>query len=335
MTRSVIDVVGIGNAIVDVLAHAPDEFLIRHELPKGGMRLIDERQADALYNAMGPGVECSGGSAANSMVALASLGGQAAYIGRVRDDALGKVFRHDIRAAGVRYDSSPQAQGPATARCLVLVSPDAQRTMNTFLGASTDFGADDLDPTLVGAAKICYLEGYLWDKPAAKAAFRRALAIAHEHGRRVALSLSDAFCVDRHRAEFLALVADHVDVLFANEAELKSLYQVDDFDAALQRVRAHCEIAALTRSEKGSVVLSQDELHVVDVAPVARVVDSTGAGDFYAAGFLYGLTHGFDLARCGRLGALAAGEVISHFGARPESALAPLVSQSARPLGKN
>ncbi len=332
MTNPVIDVVGIGNAIVDVIANADEAFLIRQGLDKGAMRLIDEATAERLYGEMGAGLECSGGSAANSMVALASLGGRSAYIGKVKDDVLGRVFAHDIRASGVTYDSRFAADGAATARCLILVTPDAQRTMNTFLGASTDFGPADLDTALIGKASVTYLEGYLWDKPAAKEAFRQALRHAHGQGSKVALSLSDAFCVDRHRAEFLALVEEDVDILFANEAEIRSLYQVDEFDKALQLVRGHCEIAALTRSEKGSVVVSGAEIHVVDAAPVARVVDTTGAGDFYAAGFLYGLTHGFDLARCARLGALAAAEVIGHFGARPGTPLKPLVDASAKPL---
>jgi sugar/nucleoside kinase (ribokinase family) len=332
MSDSRLDVVGIGNAIVDVIANADDAFLIRHALDKGAMRLIDEETAERLYGEMGPGLECSGGSAANTMVALAGLGGRAAYIGKVKDDTLGRVFAHDIRASGVVFDSAFANSGAATARCLILVTPDAQRTMNTYLGASTDFGPDDLQPTLIAASKITYLEGYLWDKPAAKQAFRHAVSHAHNNGRKVALSLSDPFCVDRHRADFLALIKEDVDILFANEAELRSLYEVDEFDLALQRVRGHCEVAALTRSEKGAVVVSGEELHVIDAAPVSRVVDTTGAGDFYAAGFLYGLAHGFDLARCGRLGALAAAEVIRHFGARPESPLRPLVEASARPL---
>lgn len=326
------DVIGLGNAIVDVIANAEDEFLVRLGLDKGAMRLIDEPTAERLYGQMGPGLECSGGSAANSMVALASLGGRAAYVGRVKDDLLGRVFAHDIRASGVAFDSRPASDGAATARCLILVTPDAQRTMNTFLGASTDFGPGEINSSLIGAAEITYLEGYLWDKPAAKEAFRQALDHAHAMGRKVALSLSDSFCVDRHRAEFRTLIERDVDILFANEAEIRSLYRVDEFDKALQAVRRDCALAALTRSEKGSVVVSREEIHVVDAAPVTRVVDTTGAGDFYAAGFLYGLTHGFELARCARLGALAAAEVIGHFGARPERSLKPLVEASAKPL---
>jgi len=332
MAEPSFDVIGLGNAIVDVIANAQDEFLIRHRLDKGAMRLIDEPTAEHLYGEMGPGLECSGGSAANTMVALASLGARAAYVGRVKDDLLGRVFAHDIRSAGVTFDSKAAKDCAATARCLILVTPDAQRTMNTFLGASTNFGPDDVNGALIGSAKITYLEGYLWDKPAAKEAFRHAVAHAHTARRKVALSLSDSFCVDRHRGEFRTLIERDVDILFANEAEIRSLYQVDDFDKALQKVRTDCEFAALTRSEKGSIVVRGEEVHVVDAAPVERVVDTTGAGDFYAAGFLYGVTHNFDLARCGRLGALAAAEVIGHFGARPAGQLRPLVEASAQPL---
>ena len=333
MVEASIDVVGIGNAIVDVIAHAEEEFLIRQSLTKGAMALVDAARAEALYAEMGPGIECSGGSAANTMVGLAMLGARAAYVGKVRDDLLGEVFRHDIGAAGVAFETPAAADSAPTARSLILVTADAQRTMNTFLGACTELGPDDVDAALIGAAKITYLEGYLWDPPAAKAAFRKALAIAHEQGRKVALSLSDPFCVDRHREEFRELVEHHVDVLFANEDEIRSLYQVEEFDEALQLVRGHCEVAALTRSAKGSVIASNSEVHVVDSAAVNRVVDTTGAGDLYAAGFLYGLTHGFDLARCGRLGALMAAEVIAHYGARPESPVAPFIEASLHPVG--
>ena len=318
------DVVGIGNAIVDVLARAEEGTLGELGLAKGTMTLIDAREAERLYARMGPGVECSGGSAANAVAGVASLGGRAAFIGKVRDDQLGQVFRLDIRALGVHFETAPAKSGPATARCLVFITPDAQRTLQTYLGASVELGPGDVDPTLVGAAKVTYLEGYLWDPPRAKEAFRAACEIAHGKGRKVALSLSDPFCVDRHRAEFRALVAGHVDILFANEQEITALYEVPSFDAALQAVRGKVEIAALTRSAKGSVVLRGDEVHLIDAAPVARVVDTTGAGDLYAAGFLYGLTQGRDPATCGRLGSLCAAEVIGHVGARPERPLAEL-----------
>ncbi len=330
MDGASLDVTGIGNAIVDVLARADDGLLAENGLEKGAMTLIDAARAEELYGRMGPGLEVSGGSAANTLAGLASLGGRGAFIGKVRDDQLGQVFTHDIRAAGTRYETTPALEGPPTARCLVLVTPDAQRTLQTFLGVSVELGPEDVDPVLVRGAQVTYLEGYLFDPPRAKAAFRAAVEIAHGAGRRVALTLSDPFCVDRHRSDFRSLVEGHVDLLFANEAEIMSLYEVGDFDSALQHVRGHCEVAALTRGEKGAVIVAGEEVHVIDAEPVERVVDTTGAGDLYAAGFLHGFTHGHDLAACGRLGALAAAEAISHYGARPEAPLAELV---ARGLG--
>ena len=327
MTDPLLDVVGIGNANVDVLSQADEAFLVTHDLAKGSMTLIDGARAEALYAAMGPGVEVSGGSAANTMAGLASLGGRGAFVGKVRNDQLGGIFQHDIRAAGVAFDTPVATDGPPTARCLILVTPDAQRTMNTFLGAAVELAPDDLDRAVIQAAKVTYLEGYLWDAPAAKAAFQAAAEMAHEAGRKVALTLSDPFCVARHRDSFLELIGGHVDLLFANEVEICSLFQVEDFDRALQETRGHCEIAALTRSDKGSVVLAEGEVHVVDAAPVDKVVDTTGAGDLYAAGFLYGYTQGKGLYDCGRIGALAAAEVLSHYGARPETALEALVAQ--------
>ena len=327
MTDRLLDVVGIGNAIVDVLSHASEEFLVRHDLPKGAMTLIDADQADRIYDAMGPGVEVSGGSAANTIVGVASFGGRGAYIGKVRDDQLGQVFAHDLKAVGVDFATPMAAGGPSTARCLINVTPDAQRTMTTYLGACVGLGPEDVDATTIAAAKVTYLEGYLWDPPGAKEAFRKAVRIAHEAERKVSLTLSDAFCVDRYRAEFLDLARDHVDILFANESELLSLYQVDRFDDALQRVAGHCEIAALTRSEKGSIVVANGEVHVIDAEPIARVVDTTGAGDLYAAGFLYGYTRGMSPLDCGRLASLAASEIIGHFGARPERDLAALAGE--------
>lgn len=326
MAEAHFDVLGVGNAIVDVLAHADDGFLDTHGLAKGAMTLIDEDTASRLYDAMGPAMECSGGSAANTISGLASLGGTGAFIGKVRDDELGAVFRHDIRALGIAFETLLAGDSAPTARCLILVTPDAQRTMQTYLGACVELGPDDIDPDLVAAARVCYLEGYLWDRPEAKDAFRKAARIAHEAGNRVSLSLSDPFCVDRHRADFLGLVEDHVDILFANEEEILSLYQVDTFDAALQWVRGHCEIAALTRGEKGSVVVSGDEVHIVDAEAAERVVDTTGAGDAYAAGFLHGLSGDRDLAGCARIGGIAAAEVIAHMGARPEISLKDVVA---------
>lgn len=327
MAETLYDVVGIGNAIVDVLAHADEKFLHEQALEKGAMTIIDDGRAAALYDLMEPALECSGGSAANTLAGLASLGGRGAFIGKVRDDQLGTIFGHDIRAAGVHFDCPPASDGAATARCLILVTPDAQRTMNTFLGACVELGPEDVDEAIIAASEITYLEGYLWDPPAAKEAFRKALRVAHERGRRVALTLSDAFCVDRHRAEFIELISGHVDILFANEAEITSLYRVAGFDDALQAVRGHCEIAALTRGAKGSVIVTGGgEVHVVDAWPVDELIDTTGAGDLFAAGFLHGLNRGHPLAKCGHLGSLAAGEIVSHFGARPESSLADLAT---------
>jgi sugar/nucleoside kinase (ribokinase family) len=328
MAIATLDVVGIGNAIVDVLVQADDAFLVAHGLAKGTMTLIDAARADALYAAMGPGVEASGGSAGNTMAGIASLGGDGAYIGKVRDDQLGEVFRHDITAIGVRFATAPARSGPPTARCLILVTPDAHRTMNTFLGACVDLGPEDIDHEIVAAAQVTYLEGYLFDPPRAKEAFRTAAQLAHSAGRRVALSLSDPFCVARHRAEFLDLVRHHVDIVFANESEICALYETEDFAEATGLVRRHCDIAALTRSEKGSVVVTPEHTHIIEAETVARVVDSTGAGDLYASGFLFGLTHGRDAATCGRLGSLCAGEAISHFGARPAQPLAALARQA-------
>ncbi len=325
MAEAPFDVIGVGNAIVDVLAQADDAFLDRNDLDKGMMTLIDTDRARALYQSMGPAIEVSGGSAANTLAGLASLGGKGAYIGKVRNDQLGGVFTHDIRAAGVDFRSWPAEDGPPTARCLIFVTPDAQRTMQTYLGVSVELSSDDIDPEAIGSARITYLEGYLFDRDEAKKAFVRAAEIAHAADRKVALTLSDPFCVDRHRAEFRHLVSGHVDILFANQAEIESLYQVSDFDEALQRIRGHCEIAALTRGAQGSVVISGDELHVIDAHPVANVIDTTGAGDLYAAGFLYGITHGRDLAASGRIGSLCAAEIISHFGARSSSPLSGLL----------
>ena len=323
-----LDVVGIGNALVDVLSHESDEFVVEQELERGAMQLIDTARAEQLYGAMHPATEMSGGSAANTMVGVSSFGGTAGFVGRVNDDQLGAVFRHDLRAAGVEYTTPAAHDGVPTGRCLIVITPDAERTLNTYLGASAQLAPDDLDDDLVTNAQVLYLEGYLWDEPEAKEAFRRAMRVAHDAGNRVAFTLSDGFCVDRHRDEFLDLVEHEVDVLFANEAEITSLYQVDAFDDALQHVRNQCEIAALTRSEKGAVIVTRDEVHVVDAHPVAELVDTTGAGDLYAAGFLFGLTHGYDLGTAGRLGAVAAAEVISHIGPRPQTSLVEL----ARPL---
>lgn len=319
-----LDVVGIGNALVDVLSQESDAFLHAQGLTKGAMQLVDEARARELYAAMGPAMEVSGGSAANTIVGVASFGGRAHYVGKVRDDQLGEVFSHDLRSVGVGYSTSAATSGPSTGRCLIVVTPDAQRTLTTFLGASTQLGPADVDKSLIEGAGILYLEGYLFDPPQAQRAFHTAAGLAHAAGAKVALTLSDPFCVDRHRAAFRELVERHVDILFANEVEIRALYQASDFDGALQQVRHHTAVAALTRSERGSVVVAGDEIHVIDAHPVRAVVDTTGAGDLYAAGFMFGLSRGLGLAACGRLGSLAAAEVISHVGARPLVSLAQL-----------
>jgi sugar/nucleoside kinase (ribokinase family) len=324
--RPAYDVLGLGNAIVDVIAETDERVLKRLELAKGTMTLIDRARMTRLYAGMGPAIEMSGGSCANTMAALASLGAAAAYVGKVQDDQLGEVFRHDIRATGVDFRTPPLRQGPPTARCLVFVTRDAQRTMATYLGACVELGPDDVDEAQVAAAGIIYLEGYLWDRPGAKAACLKAAEVAHRHGRRVALSLSDPFCVDRWRTEFADLIARHVDILIANEMEICSLYGSNELEQAAEMVRGQVQIAALTCSAEGSLLLSENEIHRVVAAPVAAVVDSTGAGDLYAAGLLYGLARDLPLPACGRLGSLAAAEVLGHFGARPKRPLAPLVA---------
>jgi sugar/nucleoside kinase (ribokinase family) len=326
MSQASLDVVGIGNAIVDVIARADDAFITANGLEKGAMTLIDADRAEELYGKMGPGIEMSGGSAGNTMAGIASLGGKGAYIGKVKDDLLGTVFRHDIRAIGVRFDSQPATEGAPTARCLILVTPDAQRTMNTYLGACVELGPDDIDADLIQSAQVTYLEGYLWDKPLAKQAFLKAAKLAHAGDRKLSLTLSDSFCVNRHRAEFADLVQNHVDILFGNEHEIMALYQVDTFEEALAAVRGQCETAVLTRSEKGSVVVTASEIHEVPADHIDRLVDTTGAGDLFAAGFLHGYTHGRGLPDCARIAAIAAAEVIGHVGARPEVKLSDLVA---------
>ena len=319
-----LDIAGVGNAIVDVIASVDDDFLQAHDVAKGRMTLIDEPRAEALYAAMGAGRAISGGSAANTLAGLASLGASGGYIGKVADDQLGGIFAHDLRAAGVAYGTPPLTGGPSTARCLIAVTPDGERSMNTFLGASTLFSESDLDPDMIRGAKAVFLEGYLFDKDEAKQAFVAASEIAAAAGRKVALTLSDLFCVERHRASFRYLVKSHVDILFANEDEIVALYEAKDFDDALIMAREECEFAALTRSEKGSVVVSSESAFVVPADPVENVVDATGAGDLYAAGFLHGWARGRSPYDCGRLGTVAAAEVISHYGARPETSLKEL-----------
>ncbi len=321
------DVVGIGNAIVDIIARCEDLFLSKHDLAKGFMRLVPAEEAARLYEAMGPAIERSGGSAANTIAGLASFGANCGFIGRVASDQFGGIFRHDIRSLGVTYDTPPSMDGEPTARCLILVTPDGERTMNTFLGVSVSFTPADLDAAIIEAAKIVYLEGYLFDREEAKAAFKAAAKLARKSGAKVALTLSDAFCVDRHRADFQALIRDGADIVFANEKEITSLYEVNSFAEAADAALQDCELAVLTRSEAGSVIVSKGETIQVVPDAVREVVDVTGAGDLYAAGFLYGLTNGAPLEICGQLGSLAAAEVIGHIGARPETPLRILAQE--------
>ena len=323
-------VVGIGNAIVDVLAHVDDQFIIENDLTKGSMSLVDEAEAEIIYSKMGQGVECSGGSAANTIAALASLGSSVAFIGKVKDDQLGKVFHHDITSLGIAFETTADTDGLSTARCMIHVTPDAQRTMQTFLGASSNLGPEDIDESIISDAKVTYLEGYLWDPDLAKQAFRKAAKTAESAGRLVALSLSDPFCVERHRVDFLDFVKNHVNILFANEEEIMSLYQLKDFDAAMEAVCADCDIAALTRGEKGSIAVRGDEVHIAKAEPVTKVVDTTGAGDAYAAGFLHGLTTDQPLNICARLGGICSAEIISHVGARPSVSLKNLIEEKIK-----
>jgi sugar/nucleoside kinase (ribokinase family) len=327
MAEARFDVVGVGNAIVDVIARTDENDLARLDLNKGTMTLIDDAQAQWLYSEMGAGQETSGGSAANTLAGIASLGGKGAYIGKVRNDQLGEVFSHDLRAVGVEYPMRPATEGPATAQCLIFVTPDADRTMQTFLGVSMMLNPDDIDPETVGDGQITYLEGYLFDRDEAKEAFVKAAELAHAAGRRVALTLSDPFCVDRHRASFRNMVEGHVDIVFANRDEITSLYETDSFDDAVGQLVGKVDIAAVTRSEEGSVIVTANEVVEIPAEPVDKVVDTTGAGDLYAAGVLYGLTQGYELAVAGRIGSICAAEVISHYGARPEESLAELVRE--------
>lgn len=331
MARQEYELLCVGNALVDVISHAKEDFVAEKSaafgIAKGGMALIDETQAVSLYDEMGPAIESSGGSAANTIAGFASFGGKGAYIGKTADDQLGTVFRHDMTAMGVAFSAEPLV-GAATGRCLILVTPDGQRTMNAFLGAATELAPDDIDETMVSRAAITYLEGYLFDPPKAKKAFQKAGVIAHTAGQRLAMTLSDPFCVDRHREDFREMVDAHVDLLFANEDEILSLYETDDFSKAMQAVSGKCEIAVLTRSEKGAVIVNGGKIIEVPAQSV-NVVDTTGAGDQFAAGFLYGFAKAMPLEQCGRLGVLAASEVISHMGPRPEIDYAGLIEKVA------
>ncbi len=327
------DVLAIGNAIFDVLVKTDESFLSRHGMAKGGMALIDEPRAAAIYKDMGPATEMSGGSAANTIVGIASFGARTAYVGKVKNDQIGRMYAHDIRAAGVAFETEPAIEGPATGCSYILVTGDGERTMNTYLGAAQDLTPVDIDEGEIAAAGITYLEGYLWDPQSAKEAFVKAAGIAHGAGRKVALTLSDSFCVDRYRDEFLDLMRKGtVDLVFANEAELHSLYQTSDFDSALTQLRKDIKLGVVTRSEKGCVVASEQGVIAVPAYPVGQIVDTTGAGDLFAAGFLFGLVRDAGYENAGRLGALAAAEVIQHIGARPQVSLKDLAKQNGLPV---
>jgi sugar/nucleoside kinase (ribokinase family) len=333
MSRSRYDLLGFGNAIVDIIAQKPDDFVAQHGMTKGAMTLIAEEPASALYASMGPTLTVSGGSAANTIIGAASFGCRTAFIGKVKQDPLGGRFAEDIKAAGVDFLTPADVDGPTTGCCFVIVTPDGQRTMNTFLGACQNLTEADVDADIVRGSRITYLEGYLWDPPAAKRAFVKAASLAHEADRQIALSLSDAFCVGRYRTEFLDLIRNgSVDILFANEAELKSLYEEEDFDKAVTQMRGEGVLAVVTRSEKGCVVLAKDGVTTAPAAPIQKLVDTTGAGDLFAAGFLTGLVRGQDHATCARLGALAAAEIIQHLGARSAVNLLELASRNGLQL---
>jgi sugar/nucleoside kinase (ribokinase family) len=333
MTAAKYDVLGIGNAIFDVLVQTDERFLSLHGMTKGGMALIDEARAASIYRDMGAATEMSGGSAANTIVGIANLGARAAYVGKVRDDQIGRLYAHDIRAAGVAFETKAAADGPATGCSYILVTPDGERTMNTYLGAAQELTPADIDEAQIAASSVIYLEGYLWDPKSAKEAFVKASTIAHQAGRQVALTLSDSFCVDRYRGEFLDLMRNGtVDLVFANEAELRSLYQAADFDTALAQLRVDTKLGVVTRSEKGCVVASKDGVTAVPAFPIREMVDTTGAGDLFAAGFLFGLVRGAGHENAGRLGALAAAEVIQHIGARPQTSLKELAEKNGLPV---
>ncbi|HWK14058.1 MAG TPA: adenosine kinase [Rhizobiaceae bacterium] len=317
------DVLCIGNAIVDIIARCDEKFLVDNDIIKGAMNLIDAPRAELLYSHMGPAIEASGGSAGNTAAGIASFGGRAAYFGKVSDDHLGGIYAHDIRAQGVAFDTKPLTGEPPTARSMIFVTPDGERSMNTYLGACVELGPEDVEPEKASGAKVTYFEGYLWDPPRAKEAIRQAAELAHKAGREVAMTLSDSFCVDRYRDEFLDLMrSGTVDIVFANEGELKSLYQTESFEFGLEQIRKDCRLAVVTRSELGSVAVRGDE--TVEIAPleIGELVDTTGAGDLYAAGFLFGYTSGRSLGDCGRLGSLGAGLVIQQVGPRPRQNLA-------------
>ena len=316
------DVLCIGNAIVDIIAQCDEAFLADNGIIKGAMNLIDAERAELLYRRMGPALEASGGSAGNTAAGIASLGGRSAYFGKVSKDHLGDIFTHDIQAQGVAFDTKPLIGMPLTARSMIFVTPDGERSMNTYLGACVELGPEDVEADKAAGAAVTYFEGYLWDPPRAKEAIRLTAQHAHAAGRQVSMSLSDSFCVDRYRAEFLELMRSRtVDIIFANSHEIKSLYQTSSFDEALAQIRKDCRIAAVTRSEKGSVIVNGDDTFVIEATRINELVDTTGAGDLYAAGFLHGYTQGRDLKTCGDLGSLAAGLVIQQIGPRPRQNL--------------
>jgi sugar/nucleoside kinase (ribokinase family) len=333
MPETTYDVLGIGNAIVDVMARIEDDFLVAEKLAKGTMHLIDAPRADTLHKAIPAAIERSGGSAGNTAAGVASLGGSAAFIGKVANDPLGHLYRSDMHGSGVHFATAPLSDGAPTARSVILITPDGERTMNTYLGACQMLGPEDIDETVVKAAAITYLEGYLWDPPQAKQAFRRAAEIAHAAGRKVSLTLSDAFCVDRYRAEFKELIRSRtIDILFANDLELKSLYTTSSLEAAVAAVRIDCTLTAVTVGSEGALVVTAEAVTAVPATPVDTVVDLTGAGDLFASGFLYGVARGMDLAASARLGTIAASEVIGHIGPRPATDLDAVARRSGFPI---
>jgi sugar/nucleoside kinase (ribokinase family) len=330
--RLVPDVLTIGNALVDVLDHEDDEFLAAHDLVKGSMHLVDAARSAEIYDSMGPGIEISGGCAANTAAGVVSLGGTAGFVGKVRDDQLGAVYRHDLASVGVEVEVpvAPADHPDPTGSCLIVVTPDGERTMNTHLGIAAKVCVDDIDPEVVASAPLVYVEGYLWDIESTKDAIRKAID-SLAPGARFAFTMSDSFCVDRHHAEFVQLATERIDVLFANAAEITRLYEVDTFDEAVEAARSRRGISFITHSEHGSVVIEQGEVHAVEAHPVDRVVDATGAGDLYAAGALYGLSRGADLPTCAQLGSLAAAEILGHLGARPQTSLRTLADAAGLP----
>lgn len=323
------DVAGIGNAIVDVLSFTEEDVIKKQKLNKGSMTLVDEARAKTLYKKMGPTTACSGGSVANTLAGMASLGGTTAFIGKVKNDQLGSIFTHDLHAVGVHFETPAIEKGPATASCFVYVTPDAQRTMATYIGACSMVSEADIDEKIIAAAAVTYVEGYLWDTEPAKAAIRKAINVAHKAQRKIAFTLSDTFCVDRHRDEFLNLIMSDIDILFANEAEIKSLYQTEDIEFALEQLQGVCPIAVVTRSEKGCIILTPESMETVTTQPVAEVIDTTGAGDLFASGFLFGLTRGWDLKSCASLGNRCAAEIITQIGARSMKPLRELIHDAA------